>query len=35
MNTRQVLRDIVSVLIIALGFFVIANGFIWNLLANC
>lgn len=34
MKTQQVLRDIVSVMIIALGIFVIANGFIWNLLTD-
>ena len=34
MKTREVLRDIVSVMIIALGIFVIANGFVWNLLTD-
>ena len=34
MKTQQTLRDIVSIMIIALGIFVIANGFIWNLLTN-
>ena len=34
MKTQQTLRDIVSIMIIALGIFFIANGFIWNLLTN-
>lgn len=34
MKTRQILRDIVSVMIIALGIFVIASGFVWSLLTG-